>query len=242
MAYPTDSGLLARAIRRIAATGRRIQAAGGAVRTRLRDRSRSAGKPDARHRGETAPRAGQGQRPGCGRGRDAAARTAPRAITSRHQDRADLDSTEGARIWGQISPPRPQPDQDRSPGQLTQTPQTRSARIRADRDRPPRAAQRLFQLEVVSSPARPTSGGSSASSTRANPCTRYVATCSSPAKAQCGAATTNPADRPGAVPVASGQRDHHLEYRLPGSSSRSTTSPRAAAASTGTCSSTFPRR
>jgi IS5 family transposase len=44
VAYPTDSGLLARAIRRIAATGRRIQAAGGAVRTRLRDRSRSAGK------------------------------------------------------------------------------------------------------------------------------------------------------------------------------------------------------
>jgi transposase, IS5 family len=44
VAYPTDSGLLAKAIRRIAATGRRIQAAGGAVRTRCRDRSRSAGK------------------------------------------------------------------------------------------------------------------------------------------------------------------------------------------------------
>jgi IS5 family transposase len=44
VAYPTDSGLLAKAIRRIAATGRRIQAAGGAVRTRLHDRSRSAGK------------------------------------------------------------------------------------------------------------------------------------------------------------------------------------------------------
>ena len=43
VAYPTDSGLLARAVRRIAATGRRIQAAGGATRTRLRDRSRSAG-------------------------------------------------------------------------------------------------------------------------------------------------------------------------------------------------------
>src|SRR5216110_1124623 len=42
--YPTDSGLLAKAIRRIAETGRRIQAAGGAKRTRLRDRSRSAGK------------------------------------------------------------------------------------------------------------------------------------------------------------------------------------------------------
>jgi IS5 family transposase len=44
VAYPTDSGLLAKAIRRIAATGRRIQAAGGALRTRLRDRSWSAGK------------------------------------------------------------------------------------------------------------------------------------------------------------------------------------------------------
>ena len=44
VAYPTDSGLLAKAINRIAATGRRIQAAGGAVRTKLRDRSRAAGK------------------------------------------------------------------------------------------------------------------------------------------------------------------------------------------------------
>ena len=42
--YPTDSGLLGKAMRRIAATGRRIRAAGGAVRTRLRDRSRAAGK------------------------------------------------------------------------------------------------------------------------------------------------------------------------------------------------------
>ena len=44
VAYPTDSGLLARAVRRIAATGRRVQAAGGATRTRVRDRSRAAGK------------------------------------------------------------------------------------------------------------------------------------------------------------------------------------------------------
>jgi len=36
--------LLAKAIRRIATTGRRIQAAGGAVRTRVRDRSRAGGK------------------------------------------------------------------------------------------------------------------------------------------------------------------------------------------------------
>lgn len=44
VAYPTDSGLLAKAIRRIAVTGRRIQAAGGATRTSVRDRSRAAGK------------------------------------------------------------------------------------------------------------------------------------------------------------------------------------------------------
>jgi transposase, IS5 family len=44
VAYPTDSGLLAKAMRRIAATGKRIQAAGGAARTRVRDRSRAAGK------------------------------------------------------------------------------------------------------------------------------------------------------------------------------------------------------
>jgi IS5 family transposase len=42
--YPTDSGLLAKAVRRIGAAAKRIQAAGGAVRTRVRDRSRSAGK------------------------------------------------------------------------------------------------------------------------------------------------------------------------------------------------------
>src|SRR3954449_1841188 len=43
VAYPTDSGLLAKAVRRIATTGRRVQAAGGATRTRVRDRSRAAG-------------------------------------------------------------------------------------------------------------------------------------------------------------------------------------------------------
>jgi IS5 family transposase len=44
VAYPTDSGLLARAVKRIATTAKRIQAAGGAVRTKLRDRSRAAGR------------------------------------------------------------------------------------------------------------------------------------------------------------------------------------------------------
>ena len=44
VAYPTDSGLLAKAVNRIVATGKRIKAAGGAVRTRLRDRSRAVGR------------------------------------------------------------------------------------------------------------------------------------------------------------------------------------------------------
>ena len=44
VSYPTDSGLLAKAIVRMAATGKRIQAAGGATRTKVRDRSRAAGK------------------------------------------------------------------------------------------------------------------------------------------------------------------------------------------------------
>ena len=34
--YPTDSSLLAKAVRRFAVTGRRIQAAGGAVGTKVR--------------------------------------------------------------------------------------------------------------------------------------------------------------------------------------------------------------
>lgn len=44
VAYPTDSGLLAKAVNRIGQVGRRIHAAGGAVRTKVRNRSRAAGK------------------------------------------------------------------------------------------------------------------------------------------------------------------------------------------------------
>src|SRR6478736_6127314 len=39
VAYPTDSGLLAKAVRRISGSVKRIQTAGGAVRTQVRDRS-----------------------------------------------------------------------------------------------------------------------------------------------------------------------------------------------------------
>jgi transposase, IS5 family len=42
--YPTDSGLLARAVGKMARTVRRVQAAGGATRTRARDRRRAAAR------------------------------------------------------------------------------------------------------------------------------------------------------------------------------------------------------
>jgi transposase, IS5 family len=42
VSYPTDSGLLAKAIGRMATTRKRVQAAGGATRTKVRDRSRAA--------------------------------------------------------------------------------------------------------------------------------------------------------------------------------------------------------
>ena len=68
VAYPTDSGLLAKAVRRIAAAGRRVQAAGGATRTRVRDRSRAAGCAGPGDRGEAAAARGAGPRRGPGRG------------------------------------------------------------------------------------------------------------------------------------------------------------------------------
>jgi IS5 family transposase len=61
VAYPTDSGLLARAIRRIAVSGRRIQAAGGATRTMLRDRSRAAGRRAHQIGARLRSRAGAGK-------------------------------------------------------------------------------------------------------------------------------------------------------------------------------------
>jgi IS5 family transposase len=44
VAYPADSGLLARAVGKMARTVRRVQAAGGASRTRVRDRRRAAAR------------------------------------------------------------------------------------------------------------------------------------------------------------------------------------------------------
>jgi IS5 family transposase len=44
VSYPTDSGLLAKAVGKMARTVRRVQAAGGATRTRARDRRRAAAR------------------------------------------------------------------------------------------------------------------------------------------------------------------------------------------------------
>src|SRR5664280_3100288 len=62
VAYPTDSGLLARAVRRIAATAQRVQAAGGATRdpgARPQPLGRGAGARD-RSEATAAQRAGPG--------------------------------------------------------------------------------------------------------------------------------------------------------------------------------------
>ncbi|AGP63665.1 transposase [Mycobacterium intracellulare subsp. yongonense 05-1390] len=68
VAYPTDSGLLAKAVRRIAATGQRIQAAGGAVRTRGAGSVLGGGQARGCDRIETALSCRIGPRPGHGRG------------------------------------------------------------------------------------------------------------------------------------------------------------------------------
>ena len=62
VAYPTDSGLLAKAVRRIAVrAARRIQAAGGATRTRMRDRRRAAARRAHADRREAAQPRKQGR-------------------------------------------------------------------------------------------------------------------------------------------------------------------------------------
>jgi len=54
VAYPTDSGLLAKAVATMARTVARVKAAGGATRTRARDRRRSAGTAGPVDRREVA--------------------------------------------------------------------------------------------------------------------------------------------------------------------------------------------
>ena len=119
VAYPTDSGLLAKAVRRIAATGRRIQAAGGATRTRVRDRSRAAGCARTGDRGEAAaargagPRRGPGHRPadhrGTGELAERAATDAERLLANARRALRRADTLEAeqklAAGGGQTRPP-----------------------------------------------------------------------------------------------------------------------------------------
>jgi IS5 family transposase len=89
VAYPIDSGLLARAIRRIAVSGRRIQAAGGATRTRVRDRSRAAGK--------RAHQIGAKLRMRAAAGKDEA-RAAVRQLNGELADLAETAATDAERL------------------------------------------------------------------------------------------------------------------------------------------------
>src|SRR4051794_24732179 len=89
VACPTDSGLLAKAVRRIAAAGRRIQAAGGATRTKVGDRSRAAGARAREIGAKLRLRAGQG--------RDEA-QAVVRRVTGELADLADRAAAEAEKL------------------------------------------------------------------------------------------------------------------------------------------------
>ena len=134
VAYPTDSGLLAKAVRRIAVTGRRIQAAGGATRTRLRDRSRSAGR---RAHGIAAKLRLRGAA-----GRDEAQATV-RRITGELAELAERAAADAAAAVGQRPPgAAPRAGQGRRPGRDRRAGRGRGAAPgpAAARGRRPRAA------------------------------------------------------------------------------------------------------
>ena len=124
VAYPTDSGLLAKAIGRIAATGRRVQAAAGATRTRIRDRSRSAGARAREIGAKLRLRAAQG--------RDEAQATV-RRVTAELAGLADHAAAEAHKLPAQ-----------RPPGAAPGTDPSRTADRRrwprSDRGSPPRTA------------------------------------------------------------------------------------------------------
>jgi transposase, IS5 family len=97
---PDRSGLLAKAVRRIAAAGRRVRAAGGATRTRLRDRSRSAGRRAREIGAKLRLRAAQT--------RDEA-QTAVRRITGELAGLAERSAAEAEKLLvnARRAPPRP---------------------------------------------------------------------------------------------------------------------------------------
>ncbi len=100
VAYPTDSGLLAKAITRIGASVNKVKAAGGASRTRTRDRSRSAGKRARSIAANLKRRTGE----------------AKEQVTRITADLADLASTTAAEAERVISN-APSVGSARSPGQ-----------------------------------------------------------------------------------------------------------------------------
>src|SRR5256886_12437578 len=60
VAYPTDCGLLAKAAGKLVRAARRVQAAGGAAGTVMRDRRRAAGRRGAHGRGRPPRQGGAG--------------------------------------------------------------------------------------------------------------------------------------------------------------------------------------
>jgi IS5 family transposase len=108
VAYPTDSGLLARAVGKLVRAARRVQAAGGACGTVMTDRRRPGGGPGDRRQAARPRRAGPGGtlhgdrpcdrgtgRPGgedSGRGGRGIAQRAPRAAAGADRPDAGPDA------------------------------------------------------------------------------------------------------------------------------------------------------
>ena len=128
VAYPTDSGLLAKAVRRIGAAGRRIQAAGGAVRTPVRDRGRAAGTKARAIGAKLRLRAAQT--------RDQA-QAAVRRITGELAGLAERTATEAEKLLRSRATGRP-PSAARGPGQGRRA--RRGWRVRPGRRAAPRQA------------------------------------------------------------------------------------------------------
>jgi IS5 family transposase len=121
VAYPTDSGLLDKAMRRITATGERIRAAGGTVRTRVRDRSAHRKRRPHQH-----PQAWLrlGSHP-----------------HRRHRRRPNLDRARR---------PDPQPGQDQCPRRVIDSAQTTPTRQTGHDPTQPLSTGAGFQVEVAS--------------------------------------------------------------------------------------------
>jgi transposase, IS5 family len=140
VAYPTDAGLLAKAVGKLVRAARRVQAAGGATGTVMTDRRRAAGRRAREMAATMRARAKLGRDESSraiGRitgdladlaetvAAQAAAvlrngrRALPRTLTGRMRGRLRRALGELAVTIERARGLRPQPDQDRGPGQLT---------------------------------------------------------------------------------------------------------------------------